>query len=68
MCIYNTISSHTDHFELQKKDSEESLLTYVNLFPKFSVDYTGSYFEIKINCLVAYQNQYSMITSWLYRL
>ena len=27
MCTYNTISSHTDHFEIQKRDSEESLLT-----------------------------------------
>ena len=28
MCTYNTISSHTDHFEIQKKYSEESLLTF----------------------------------------
>ena len=27
MCTYNAISSHTDHFEIQKMDSEESLLT-----------------------------------------
>ena len=33
MCTYNTISSHIDHFEIQKRDLEESLLTYVNLFP-----------------------------------
>ena len=33
MCTYTTISSHTDHFEIQKRDSEESLLTFVNLFP-----------------------------------
>ena len=33
MRTYNTISSHTDHFEIQKRDSEESLLTFVNLFP-----------------------------------
>ena len=33
MCTYNTISSHTDHFEIQKRDSEDSLLTFVNLFP-----------------------------------
>ena len=33
MCTYNAISSHTDHFEIQKGDSEESLLTFVNLFP-----------------------------------
>ena len=32
MCTYNAISSHTDHFEIQKRDSEESLLTFVNLF------------------------------------
>ena len=32
MCIYNTISSCTDLFEIQKRDSEESLLTFVNLF------------------------------------
>ena len=23
MCTYNAISSHTDHFEIQKRDSEE---------------------------------------------
>ena len=28
MCTYNAISSHTDHFEIQKRDSEESLLTF----------------------------------------
>ena len=33
MCTYNAISSHTYHFEIQKRDSEESLLTFVNLFP-----------------------------------
>ena len=33
MCMYNTISSHTDHFDIQKRDSEESPLTFVNLFP-----------------------------------
>ena len=33
MCIYNTISSHTDHFGIQS-DSEVSLLTFVNLFPR----------------------------------
>ena len=33
MCTYNAISSHTDHFEIQKRDSEESLLTFANLFP-----------------------------------
>ena len=33
MCTYNAISSHTDHFEIQKRDSEKSLLTFVNLFP-----------------------------------
>ena len=32
MCTYNAISSHTDHFEIQKRDSEESLLSFVNLF------------------------------------
>ena len=31
MCTYNTISTHTDHFEIQKRDSEEILLTFVNL-------------------------------------
>ena len=35
MCTYNTINSHTDHFEIQKRDSEESLLTFVNLFSTF---------------------------------
>ena len=29
MCTYNTILSNTDHFEIQKRDSEESLLTFV---------------------------------------
>ena len=28
MCTYNTISSLTDHFEIQKRNSEESLLTF----------------------------------------
>ena len=37
MCTYNAISSHTDHFEIQKWDSEESLLTFVNLFPSYSI-------------------------------
>ena len=23
MCTYNAISSHTDHFEIQKRDSED---------------------------------------------
>ena len=32
MCKYYTISSYTADFEIQKKDSEESLLTFVNLF------------------------------------
>ena len=32
MCTYNTLSSHTDHFEIQKRDSEENLFTFVNLF------------------------------------
>ena len=33
MCTYNTgtIRSHTDHFEIQNRDSEESPLTFVNL-------------------------------------
>ena len=35
MCTYNTISSHTDHLEIEKRDSEESLLTFVYLFPRF---------------------------------
>ena len=36
MCTYNAISSHTDHYEIQKRDSEESLLTFVNLFPSYN--------------------------------
>ena len=32
MCTYNTISSHKYHLEIQKMDSEESLLLFVNLF------------------------------------
>ena len=37
MCTYNATSLHTDHFEIQKRDSEESLLTFVNLFPSYSI-------------------------------
>ena len=37
MFTYNAISSHTDHFEIQKRDSEESLLTFVNLFPRLII-------------------------------
>ena len=37
MCTYNTRSSHTNHFEIQKRDSEEILLTFVNLFPSYSI-------------------------------
>ena len=37
MSIYNTISYHTDHFEIQKRDLEESILPFVNLFPKCSI-------------------------------
>ena len=39
MCTYNAISSHTDHYEIQKRDSEESLLTFVNLFPSYVIFY-----------------------------
>ena len=42
MCTYNAISSHTDHFEIQKRDSEESLLTFVNLFPRNSKQCSAS--------------------------
>ena len=28
MCTYNAISSQTDHFEIQERDSEESLFTF----------------------------------------
>ena len=37
MCSYNTKSSQTDHFEIQNKDSEESLSTFVNLVPSYSI-------------------------------
>ena len=37
MCTHNTISSHKDHFEIHKRDSEESILTFVNLFPRYSI-------------------------------
>ena len=37
MCTYNAISSQTDHNEIQKRDSEESLLTFVNLFPIYNL-------------------------------
>ena len=35
MCTYNKLNSHTDHIEIhvQKRDSEGSLLTFINLFP-----------------------------------
>ena len=36
MCTYNVISSHTDYFKIQKRDSQESILTFVNLFPSYS--------------------------------
>ena len=38
MCTYNAISSHTDHFEIQNRDLEKSLLTFVNLFPRPSLE------------------------------
>ena len=38
MSTSNAISSHTDHFEIQKRDSEESLLTFVNMFPSYSIE------------------------------
>ena len=37
MCTYNAISLQTDHFGIHKRDSEESLLTFVNLFPSYSI-------------------------------
>ena len=46
MCTYNAISSHTDHFEIQKWDSEESLLTFVNLFVNLFSSY--SWLEVKL--------------------
>ena len=36
MCTYNTISSHTGRFEIQKWDSEERLLPLANLFRSYS--------------------------------
>ena len=42
MCTYDTITSHTYHFEIQKRDSEESLLTFVNLFPMFFISFLWS--------------------------
>ena len=53
MCTYNTISSHTDHFEMQKRDSEESLLTFVNLFLGYEtfLIWTNSLREITLNCI-----------------
>ena len=29
MCTYNKKGSHTNHFEMQKRDSEESILKYI---------------------------------------
>ena len=37
MCTHNTISSHTDNFKIQKMDSQNSLLTFINLFPSCSI-------------------------------
>ena len=34
MCTNNTISSHTDHFEIQKRDSEESLAAHWDVEPQ----------------------------------
>ena len=34
MLTYNTINSHTDHLKIRKRDSEETLLTFVNPFPR----------------------------------
>ena len=57
MCTYNAISSHTDHFEIQKRDSEESLLTFVNLFPSPNTmptgcDEMGDYFAIEADTMI----------------
>ena len=37
MYTYYTISSPTDRFEIQKRESEESQLTFVNLFSSYSI-------------------------------
>ena len=58
MCTYNAISSHTDHFEIQKRDSEKSLLTFVNLFPRvlyvsvalLRVIISYHHYSIQVNC------------------
>ena len=50
MCTYNTISSHADNFEIQKRDSEESLLTLVNLFPRLRQT-VQTYFDHGLHCL-----------------
>ena len=53
MCTYNTISSHTDHFEIQKRDSEESLLTLVNLFPMKA--------DSQLSAMIAYQVEMKLL-------
>ena len=37
MCTLNAIRSHTDHFGIQNMDSEESILTCINLFLSCSI-------------------------------
>ena len=51
MCTYNTISSHTDHFEIQKRDSGESFLTFVNRFPgiNFNSLHAGYFFMLLLS-------------------
>ena len=39
MCTYNAMSYHTDHFEIQKRDLEESLLTVVHLITIHQIPY-----------------------------
>ena len=37
MCTTQHRAYNTDRFEIQKRDSEEGLLTFVNLFSRYSI-------------------------------
>ena len=40
MCTYNSISSHTDHFKIQKRDSEEKSIDFSKSVSQFFFDRT----------------------------
>ena len=66
MCTYNTIISHTDHFGIQKRDSEESLLTFVNLVPTVCLGLCGRHLKIFIEMtdLVLWQQKRNLQGSY----